>query len=121
MTIKSFLLTVVISVSALTAAETVDVAVKANPELSRLVQAYSDSADATSVMNLRSYVKSLQPEIYHLVDLGKMDEATAKFDSVIELLTPIYDSMSDEDRWRAGEETLGLIGDYISMHSPQSE
>ncbi|MDP3936455.1 MAG: hypothetical protein Q8Q56_05695 [Alphaproteobacteria bacterium] len=121
MTIKTLFVAIGISVSAFSVAGTVDVAVEDNLELKRLVSAYSDASNIKTMMDLCSYLKSSQSEIYDLVDSGKLFEAISKFESIIELLAPIYESLSDEDRLSAGLETLGLINEYLVMHVSESE
>lgn len=50
------------------------------------------------------------------MDAEKIEEAQARFDSVTLVLYALYEGMDDVVRWRAGEETLGLIYRYLDDH-----
>jgi hypothetical protein len=64
---------------------------------------------------LNNYVKSLQEEFYELVDQDNFTEAKNRYDSTIALLDPLYKYLHNEELG-AGEETLGLMAQYIDDH-----
>lgn len=83
-------------------------------DITVLIQDYS--VGKKSPRDINTFVKSLQAEIYGLVDNGQIEKAKVRFDSVTALLYPLYESMNDEERWSSGEETLGLMAQYIDDH-----
>lgn len=85
-----------------------------NSDVKSLVQDYI--LRKKSIYDLNNFVKFLQTEIYELVDAEKIEEAQARFDSVTLVLDALYEGMDDVVRWRAGEETLGLIDRYLDDH-----
>ncbi|QOL19421.1 hypothetical protein [Candidatus Bodocaedibacter vickermanii] len=119
MTIKSLFLAMGIIVSNLSAADALgEDAMDPNADLNLLIAAYSASANDQTMMALRLYVHSLQAEISHLINCGKITEATVKAESAIALLNPLFKSMSEEQHERLGSKELKNIKIFIHMYIP---
>lgn len=84
------------------------------PDLKDLIHGYLSGTK--SVSDINSYVKSLQEELYKLVDGGEVSLASNRFEAVAELLYSLFEKMNEVEQWKAGAETLNLIDQYISEH-----
>lgn len=117
MTIKSFIIAFWITLSTLSAAEVLgEDAMEQNSDLNLLISAYVALANDHTILNMRLYIRSLQAEIYHLVNVGEITNATIKLESVLALLDPIFKNMSEEYRERMESKSLNSLKDFIKIH-----